>query len=718
MTFRMAALCLLALLLLVSVGTAKNKQAARVEKLGEVQITDVHVAPLISSADTCHASDNQEIAYRIDGWVTGLELYKSYIDPSRDCPGPWPFTITEINMPMIFGAATDLVVSVDVEEVDDTTIPGCNVPGAVVAVSTDWELTIPEGGGIFNIWIPLDTPITVNEPFFVGFYLASAIDTAVGAAVLCDNFPVACRTFNIWDETIGWVDLVNNAYWNFPGHLAMEVAGIPGGNSGDTTLIPQVALVAPVAGEVLFGEAELWAWDKVASTVVDYVAFAVKVGTVWSEIGRVYDGTKPLRDGVNPAVSGFGFTRVWDFSFLSEGDYWLRATAMDTLGRSTSDSILVTLEPTPPRPTITSLNDGDIYCDTLDLLMFCNDENVSYIEIYRRDLSQTLVSSGMVALSQFDLGDVDGYPDDGNPAGDGEFGDYYSAPAAAAIAARVWSNRGYTALLEDGGETLTIEEFAEKLAELFLTRENLGTFDEAVYSGLVDYLQAHGDELDISYARNPGYYDLRAAIEDAEQTVMLGLGGDPGFWVGLDGFVGWLQADTTWRVMVANPVTGTLTMTQWRRQIGYDEVLIEGIWHKVDIMIGMIPKDWSVTRDLIGADFSNADGWSFAWPVSGISEGDISYFRAIGRDATDYRVSDVVVATFDCSSTFMVGDYNGDRTADISDLYALITFIAQDGAPPNGGGQRADCNCDNVINVVDIIYYMNYLFGTSSPPCY
>ncbi len=718
MTFRTAAICLPALLLLVSTGIAKDKQAARVEKLGEMQVLDVHVAPRIASADTCHVSDNQEIIYRIDGWVTGLELYKSYIDPSRDCPGPYPFTITEINMPMIFGGAGSLVVSVDIEEVDDVTIPGCTVPGNVLAVSTDWELTIPDGEQIYNIWIPLDTPIVVNEPFFAGFYLASAIDTSVHAALLCDSFPVECRTFNIWDETVGWVDLVNNSYYDFPGHLAMEVAGIPGGSSGDTALIPQVSLVSPLDGEVLFGEAELWAWDQVASTAIDYVAFEVKMGAVWSEIGRAYDGVKPLRDGVSAAENGTGFTRTWDFSFLPEGDYWLRATAVDTLGRSTSDSVSVTLEPTPPRPTITSPGDGDVFCDTLDMLMSCNDENMSYIEIYRRDLSRTMVNSGMTALSQFDLGDVNGYPDDGNPAGSGEFGDYYSAPAAAAMAARAWYNRGYTALMQDGGGTMTVEELGEELAALFLTRENLGTFDEAVYSGLVDYVQSHGNEFDISYARNPSYYDVRAWVEDAEQTVILGLGGDPGLWVGLDGFIGWLQSDSTWRVTVANPVTGALTMTQWRRQVGYDEVLITGVWHKVDIMVGMVPKDWSVTRELIGADFSSSDGWSFAWPMSGLSEGDISYFRAVGRDATNYRVSDVIVVGYDCSSTFVAGDYTGDRLADISDLYALISFIAEDGAPPDGGAQRADCNCDNVINVVDVIYYMNYLFGTSSPPCH
>lgn len=712
---RTAALCLPLVLLLISAGTAQDKPAARVEKLGNIEMQDVHVAPRLAGADTCVVSDYGELWYRIDGWVTGYELYKSYIDPERDCPGPYPFTITEVNMPMIFGTATDLVVSVDIEEIDDTTIPDCPVPGNVLTVSTDWELSIPDGGGLFNVWIPLDTPVVVDGPFFAGFYLASAIDSTVGAALLCDSVPVQCRTFNIWDETIGWIDLVNNPYWNFPGHLAMEVAGIPGGNSSDTALIPVVELVAPQDGDVLFGEAEIWALDRAGSAVIDYIAFQVKVGSNWSEFGRVYDGTAPLRDGVNPAVSGAGFAYNWNFSFLPEGDYWIKAIAMDTLGRGTVDSIQVTLEPTPPRPTISSLDNGGIFCDTLDLLMSCNDENMSNIEIFRRDLSKTLFSSGMVGLNQFDLGDVNGYPDDGNSAGNGEFGDYYSGPAAAAIATRVWYNRGYTSLMDNG--SMTVEDLGEELAALFQTREYLGSLDETVYSGLISYCRDHGDGFDISYSRSPDYYELRARIEDAEQTVILGLGGDPGLWIGLNGFVNWLQPDSSFRVTVANPLTGTVTMTQWRRQVGYDEVLIDGVWHPVDIAIGMVAEDWSVSRELLGADFSGADGWSFEWAADGISEGNISYYRAIGRDVSNYRASDVVIAGYDCSSSLMAGDYNGDRITDISDLYALIDFIARDGVPPDGGAERADCNCDNVINVVDIVYYMNYLYGTAGAPC-
>lgn len=718
MTFRTAALCLPALVLLALTAHAADKPAARVERLDGVQMKDVHVAPSITAADTCVVSDHQDLFYRIDGWVTGNELYKSYIDPERDCPSPYPFTITEINMPMIFGAAADLLISVDVEEVDDTTIPGCTVPGNVLSVSSDWELTIPDGGGTYNIWIALDTPVVVNGPFFAGFYLASAIDSSVGAALLADNVPVACRTFNIWDETIGWVDLVNNAYWNFPGHLAIDAAGVPGGHSSDTALIPQAALVAPVSGDVLNGSAEIWAWDKVASTAMDYMAFSVKVGASWSEFGRTYDGTRPLRDGLTPAEVGAGFIYNWNFSFLPEGTYWLKATAVDTSGRSASDSIQVVLEPTPPTPAITSPDDGGLFCDTFNILVSCGDENVSQVAFFRKALSKSLVSAGITALSQYNLGDVDGDPADGNPASLGEFGDYYSGPAAAAMALRVWYNRGYTALMQDGGSAMTVEEVAEELATLFETRENLGSFDEPVMAGLRTYAQVHGDLLDFDYLRHPNYYDLRAWAEDAEQIVILGLSGDPGMWVAFNGFFGWTQADSTWKVTLGDPIAGTVGLTQWRRQVGYEEVQISGVWHRVDIMIGMVPKDWTVTRTLIHTDNSGADGWSLIWPVSGMVDGDISYFRTIGQDASGYTGTDVIVAGRDCSSTFVAGDFDGDRDADVSDLYTLIAFIAEDGPPPSGGGQRADCNCDNVINVVDIVYYMNYLFGTSSPPCH
>ncbi len=712
MSFRTPIICWLALLLFSSTVTAAGKTGARLEKIGDVRHSELRVRPSLATADTCIVTPNDVIVWRIDGWVTGYELYKSLMDPSVSCSQPYPFTITEIDMPMAFDVATNLIVSVDVEAVDSTTIPGCPIPGVLLAISQEYEITVPSGGGVFSIWIPLDTPIVVNGPFFAGFYIGSLIDPDIGAAVLCDSFPVQCATFNIWDEQIGWIDLVNNSYYNFPGRLAMEVAGIPGG--GNTEPTPLVTLLSPSNGDALYGNADLWCLDTSRSAIIDYVSFEYSNGGPFSEIGRDYDGSSPLRDGIATVESGTGYSLNWDVSGLPEGAFTIRATAYDTSGQSSSATVAVYVEPTPPLPNITSPDNGDDICPPLDIIMSCNDENISYIEIYRSN-AQMEYSIGLTPLSQFAVGDADGDPMDGNLMSNGEFGNYYNGPVAAAVAVKLWSDRGLIDLITGGN---TIEMVTEELAELLHTRANHGTYDEDLLCGLRAYDASHGDQLEFDFRRNPDYYTLRAWVEEEERVVIIGLSGGPATFLTVDGFKDWTPPDSSHIVSVANPLSGSIQHLPMRDNPSYSEIYLSDSWQRVDIMISLLSKSWGVTRRLQGADFSGADGWSFSWTPSDLIEDSLYFIRAAACDAMYYRGTSTVLVRNNCSQSYVVGDFNDDGLADIGDLFVLIDFIALGGDPPVGGIGRADVNCDNYVNVTDIVYYMNYLFAGVGAPCY
>lgn len=715
MSLRYAISCLLLLCLLGTVTAATDKSTARIEKLGDIVAQDIIIAPSLVAADTCFVSDNGVNVSRVDGWVIGYELFKSLLDPEVSCENPYPFTITGINMPMMFDAGTPLTISVDVEAVDETTLPGCPIPGVLLAISAEWELTVPAGGGFFNIWVPLDTPLVVNEPFFAGFYLGSTIDPSVNAALVIDTIPVPCATYNIWDATIGWVDLVNNDYYNFPGRLRMEASGVPGGTAGAGDTL-QLAMLFPANGDVLMGSTELWVFDSAMTGSIEYVSFEYSSGGAYVEINRDFDGSSPLRNGIDIATPGTGFGLNWDFSFLTEGNYTIRATAVDTAGKSSSVSVNVFLEPTPPNPIFTTPAMGEPFCIPLDMQLTTNDENLSFIELYHRP-AQTLYSSGLTPLSQFAVGDDNGNPTDGNRVSGGEYGDYYSAPTAASMAIKLWFDRGYTNIMKEGSGMMSLEETAESLAGSFHTRKNLGNYDETVYAGLINYNQVHGSDLDFDMMRNPSYFDVRTWVEDEERSVIMGLSGHPGLWVAVDGFFSWIDGNGYYRLMVANPATGGIQVMFWRPQNGYGEIDAGFGWQKVDIMISMMARGWNVSRQLISVDFNGADGWSHLWEPTGLIDGSVSIFRAVGRDATGYRGSSVTMGKYDCASVYVAGDYNGDRVTDISDLFLLIDFIGRGNVPPNGGASRADCNCDSVVNIADIVYYMNYLFGAASPPC-
>ena len=692
---------------------AAEKTNARLERLGDVPQRSIVIAPMLSSADTCFLHDYDSLAWILNDWVTGLELYKGYIDPAHSCESPYPFTVTAINMPMYFARPTEISASVDVEAVDDTSITGCNIPGVLLAISSDWTATVPDSG-LWNIWIPLDEPVMVDGPFFAGFYISSAVDSLDGVAVLTDDNPVLCTSFNIWDESVGWVDLCDPSFPGFPGRLVIEAAGIPGGAAAPE---PELEVISPRPGATLYGSCELWAWDKGMSGQIDFVIFEYSSGGGYTEIGRDFDGTSPLRDGINGTTAGTGYSLDWDFSSLSEGTYNLLVVMVKTDGTSLTRTVTVNLVPAVPMATITTPADGAEFCTPVRISMSAGDAPLSTVTLYEYPAAGQF-SNGLTAMNQTTVGDANGNLYDGNRAANGEFGDYYSGPVAAAIAAKEWYDRGRTALMMEGSTPMTMEAVAESLATEFGTRQALGTYDEAMMAGLARYSADHGNAFVFDKKRNPRYHDLRAWAQERELVMLLGVGGTPGAWLTLDGFDGWQNSDSTYDINVADPLVGTVHPALWRDNSPRSEVNFNGSWQPVDIMISTacVPT-WNVPRTVIGNDPSGYDGWELTWAPGALTQGDWYFFRSIGLDSHDRSAIDVVLAEYDCSSFYVKGDYDNDQVTSLSDLSLLIAYVSQGGAAPYGGAQRADCNCDNLINVADIVYYMNYLYGAASPPC-
>ncbi len=705
--------CLITLLSALPIDAAGKKEA-RVVRIGDGLSGEIRIRPSLTTADTCLVRHDSGAVWKIEGWVYGAELYKEYLDPAATCMAPYPFTVTEVAIQMYFETATPLYVSADIEAADNST-PGCPVPGALLAISSEWQATVPDSG-LYEIWIPLDTPYAVTGPFFAGIYIGNSLAPEIGAAVITDSFPVLCTSYNIWDSTIGFIDLNNNEIYDFPGRLLLYASGIPGGGGGEQPE-PALTLLAPVVNDTLLGSVGFWAWDTSGSDIIDYVSFEYSSGGTFNEAGRDYDGYRPLRDGLHNSDVGDGFSLDWDFSSLSEGVYTVRVTAFDTLGRSSSDSAIVYLEPTPPVPTITSPSGGSDFCSPLELLMSSSDEDLNYVDISRHD-ARTGYSAGMVTLNQFTLGDDNGDPGDGNSAAGGEYGDYYSGPAAAAIAVRVWFDRGFEQIMREGYDILSVDTVAERLATRARTRENLGTYDENLLQAWQGYAAAHGSQFLFDFHRNPDYFLLRRWVEEEQRAVIMALGGTPGIWLAVDGFTGWEQPDGSYMVRVSDPRTGSMVTMPMRVGVTTGEVLYNGTWQRVDLILSIMGRPWDVSRQLLGVDFVGADGWSYSWIPTGLTEDSLYFFIAGGHDAGGLAGYGTVLLKYNCSDSYVAGDYNQDDETNVVDLNLLIQFVAFGGAPPDGGAGRADANCDGIINIADVVYYMNFLFGNVGPPCY
>ena len=229
---------------------AETKKEPVLHRIGDVPVGKLQAGFALSTSDTCEVRHDAGIYWIITRWVIGDESFLSYLDPEETCDFAYPFTVTEINMPMTFDSATQLIVSVDVNDVDSSN-PGCLAPGALLGSSFLFELNVP-GPGLYDIWIPFDTPVVVNGPFFAGFFIANTFDSVVNPGLITDNFPEECVSYNIWDTTLGFVDLGNNSIFTFPGRTVLYARGIPGGvdcDPADTALNPPTKWYADVDGD-------------------------------------------------------------------------------------------------------------------------------------------------------------------------------------------------------------------------------------------------------------------------------------------------------------------------------------------------------------------------------------------------------------------------------------------------------------------------------------
>jgi hypothetical protein len=61
------------------------------------------------------------------------------------------------------------------------------------------------------------------------------------------------------------------------------------------------------------------------------------------------------------------------------------------------------------------------------------------------------------------------------------------------------------------------------------------------------------------------------------------------------------------------------------------------------------------------------------------------------------------------------GDANGDEVVDVADVVYLVNFLYRGGDPPVPI-EAGDANCDGIVNVADVVYLVNYLYRGGDPP--
>ena len=162
--------------------------------------------PHLSTGVTCEARHDSGAAWLIDEWLVGNELYKSYQDPTLACDGQYPYLVSQVHMILQIATSATITVAIDLEGLDTVFLPGCPVPGELLYISDAFQITFP-GQGFYDVQIDINPPQSVGGPFFVGWFFGSTILPAWHLQITTDNVETSCVSYNIWDTTLGYIDL-------------------------------------------------------------------------------------------------------------------------------------------------------------------------------------------------------------------------------------------------------------------------------------------------------------------------------------------------------------------------------------------------------------------------------------------------------------------------------------------------------------------------------
>ncbi len=718
---RRASAWLTAIILLMTVASAgASRKSPQKSPLDKSEIWNMHAAPQFATAEACTVLNQGEISWRISHWLVGAELYKSLQDPGQVCSGPYPFTVEAIHMILyVANFPCTLYVSVDVESADYTD-EQCPVPGELMSISSEYMFILDNPNyNLYQISVPLDSPAVVDGPYFAGFYLANIVDTTWGLDIITDDAPTPCVDYNIWDTTIGFVDLNNTgfpSFPSFPGRIFLYSTGTTGGGGG---LQPQpiATLLKPISNEIVTGPLEVWAVEAAGSDIIDSVRFDYRGGGAWQSLFNDVDGAMPLRNGVDPSGTGDGYYTIFDYSTLTEGLYWIKATAFDAQGRTSVDSHQVNIDPTPPDPTYISPGQMDTVCHPITFSASTMDENLSVMRFTRKDAIANY-SVPVVTLNQSLYGNNNGNPNDGNHVASGEYGDYYCGPVAAATAIKYWFDKGYPNCMKEGAYYIPVDTVVERMATLMMTRQKGGTYDDLFFYGLKQYNTAHSNQLLMDAYRNPDYYLIRSLFQENERFVILALTGTPGLYLPLTAVNGVQDAFGQFAVTVANPLTGTLLSSYIRHNGMAAQFLYDGNWLDIDAAFTVIAGTYSITLNLIANDNNGADGWGYNWTTSNLTDGTLTFLTTTAVDAQGRTESVSHFVLYDCSASYVKGDYTGDGNVTADDLIMLINFIYKDGPAPAGGAHRGDANCDNILDISDVIFAVKFFYAGGQAPCH
>ena len=129
-------------------------------------------------------------------------------------------------------------------------------------------------------------------------------------------------------------------------------------------------------------------------------------------------------------------------------------------------------------------------------------------------------------------------------------------------------------------------------------------------------------------------------------------------------------------------------------------------------------------RMLVGNTYLGGASFEEGWAVFPTSDhnvyvtgktGSSDFPVTLGAFDPSYNGEDDVFVARVTLSDRVAGDANGDDLVDVGDLVYLINYLFKEGPAPDPLW-TSDLNCDGEINLADVVYLINYLYRNGPPP--
>jgi hypothetical protein len=83
---------------------------------------------------------------------------------------------------------------------------------------------------------------------------------------------------------------------------------------------------------------------------------------------------------------------------------------------------------------------------------------------------------------------------------------------------------------------------------------------------------------------------------------------------------------------------------------------------------------------------------------------------------SDTTMNKTITFRYTAQAAYTCGDVNEDEVVDIGDIVFLINYVFYSGTPPSPVLNHADVNSDWVVDIGDIVYLINYVFYSGTQP--